>query len=151
MKKHSFEMNLGEPAELLHLTPAEFPDFLEQMKGDLIRSREPFTDYMRSKFREKKILQQEVFLAADLPERYGYKVISGERHTVKRDVILRLCLASKFRLSEAQEALILYGMSPLYWRIPRDAAFIMAFNTGIYDINEVDEILMDNMLPPIPM
>ena len=151
MKKHSFEMNLGEPENLQRLTPAELPDFLETRRADLIRSREPFTDYMRTKFREKEILQQDVFLAADLPERYGYKLISGEKHTVRRDIILRLCLAAKFRLSEVQEALILYGMAPLYWRIPRDAAFIVAINNGIHDINEVDEILMDNMLSPIPM
>ena len=48
------------------------------------------------KFKEKGILQQDVFLAADLPERYGYKLISEQKHTTQRDTILRLCLAARF-------------------------------------------------------
>ena len=33
-------------------------------------------------------------VAAGVPERYGYKLISGEKHTIQRDVILRLCIES---------------------------------------------------------
>ncbi|MBQ3802720.1 MAG: hypothetical protein II845_03390 [Oscillospiraceae bacterium] len=151
MKKHSFTMSLGEPEELMRLTPGELTKFLERRQGEMIRSREPFTDYMRMKFCDKDILQQQVFLAADIPERYGYKLIAGEKHTVRRDTILCLCLAARFTLEETQEALILYGMAPLYWRIPRDAAFIVAFSNRIWDVDEMDELLMDNGLAPIPL
>ena len=134
--------------QLLRTGPEEFRTFLHQHEKDLIRSERPFTDYMRAKFREKGIRQQNVFLAADLPERYGYKLISGEKRTEQRDVILRLCLAAEFRLEETQEALMLYGMSPLHARIPRDMAFIVAFNCRVFDIHDVDFILRENDLPP---
>ena len=131
---------------LLQLSPAELPQFLARHAADF--SPRPFTDYMRMKFREKNISQQDVFLAADLNERVGYKLISGEKRTTRRDTILRLCLAAGFRLEEVQEALTLYGMAPLHGRIPRDAAFIVAFNRRLFDIYEVDAILRENDLPP---
>ena len=133
---------------LLSIGPEEFPAFLKQQEERLIRSGRPWADYMRAKFREKGILQQEVFLAADLSERYGYKLIAEEKRTSQRDTILRICLAAEFRLEEVQESLILYGMAPLQARIPRDAAFIVAFHNRIYDIHDVDAILRENNLPP---
>ena len=134
--------------QLLQITPEAFMTFIAEHESYLIRSKRPFTDYMRAKFREKDISQQNVFVAADLPERYGYKLISGEKHTEKRDTILRICLAAEFRLEETQEALVLYGMAPLHDRIPRDMAFIVAFNCRVYDIHDVDAILRENDLPP---
>ena len=134
--------------ELLSISPEKLPDFLAQHKASMYRSRNPFADFMRKKFKEKGITQQNVFLAADLPERYGYKLISGQKHTTDRDTILCLCLAAEFLLEEAQEALFLYGMAPLYAKIPRDAAFIVAFSNRICDIHDVDAILRENDLPP---
>lgn len=133
---------------LLDISPGELPLFLARNEEMMIHSRHPWADYMRAKFREHGILQQNVFLAADLSERYGYKLIGEEKHTSKRDTILRICLAAEFTLGETQESLILYGMSPLYWRIPRDAAFIVAFSNRIYDIHDVDSLLRENNLPP---
>ena len=132
----------------MNISPEELPAFLRRHWAELITGLHPFADYMREKFREKGILQQNVFLAADLPERYGYRLIAEEKHTRQRDVILRICLAAEFELSEVQEALLLYGMAPLCARIPRDAAFILAFHNRIYDIHDVDAILRTNKLPP---
>ena len=134
--------------ELAALRPEELAGFLSRNADDLIRSEHPFADYMREKFKEKGILQQNVFLAADLPERYGYKLISEQKHTTQRDTILRLCLAARFDLNETDEALILYDMAPLHARIPRDAAFIVAIQNRVYDIHDVDAILRENDLPP---
>ena len=142
-------MNYSELEEnLLQITPEHFPAFLEEHEAEFYRSTRPFTDFMRQKFREKQIAQQDVFLAADLSEQYGYRLISGQKHTTDRDTILRLCLAAHFMLEEVNEALILYGMAPLYARIPRDAAFIVAFRNRIFDIHDVDAILRENNLPP---
>ena len=135
-------------AKLAALRPEDLAGFLSRSADDLIRSEHPFADYMREKFREKGILQQDVFLAADLPERYGYKLVSMQKHTTQRDTILRLCLAARFDLHETDEALILYGMAPLYARIPRDTAFIVAIQNQVYDIHDVDAILRENALPP---
>lgn len=134
--------------ELAALQPEDLAGFLTRNASDLIHSEHPFADYMRVKLKEKGILQQDVFLAADLPERYGYKLISEQKHTARRDTILRLCIASRFDLRETDEALMLYGMPPLYERFPRDAALIMAFHRRINDIHTVDTLLRENGLSP---
>ena len=56
-------------------------------------------------------------------------------------MILRLCLAARFRLEEVQEALILYGMAPLHGRFPRDAALMVAVQNGVFDLREVNALL----------
>ena len=129
--------------ELLdRLRPDELPDFLREHAPELLHSPRPFADYMRAKFKEKGVLQQNVFLAADLSENYGYKLIAEEKHTVNRDVILRLCLAGGFDPDETQEALILYGMAPLHERIPRDIVFRVALRSGLRDVHAVNELLL---------
>ena len=150
MQKESYEQGsrrLNE--ELLSVGTSELSDFLEQHREDLITSPRPFADYMRMKLREKGVLQQNVFLAADLSENYGYKLIAEEKHTRQRDTILRLCLAARFRLEEAQEALILYGMAPLHGRFPRDAVLTVAVQNGIYDLCAVNRLLESCGLTPL--
>ena len=150
MQKESFEQGsrrLNE--ELLSVGTDELADFLEQHREDWITSPHPFADYMRMKFREKGILQQNVFLAADLSENYGYKLIAEEKHTRQRDTILRLCLAARFRLEEVREALILYGMAPLHGRFPRDAVLTVAVQNGSYDLCEVNRLLESCGLAPL--
>ena len=88
------------------------------------------------------MLQQNIFLAADISENYGYKLISEEKHTVQRDVIIRICLAAHFTLEETQEALTLYGMAPLYIRIPRDVVFLCVISHRLYDVHQVNEVLL---------
>ena len=135
--------------ELCGVGPGELVDFLNRHREDLITSPRPFADYMRMKFREKGVLQQNVFLAADLSENYGYKLIAEEKHTRQRDTILRLCLAARFRPEEVQEALILYGMAPLHGRFPRDAVLTVAVQNGIYDLCEVNRLLESCGLAPL--
>lgn len=117
------------------------PDFFKEQADCLFTGSRPFAAYMRAKFKEKGVLQQNVFLAADISENYGYKLISEEKHTVQRDVIIRICLAAQFSLDETQVALILYGMAPLYIRIPRDVVFLSAINHRLYDVHQVNDIL----------
>ena len=150
MQKESYEQGsrrLNE--ELLSVGPDELADFLKQHKVDLITSPHPFADYMRTKFREKGILRQNVFLAADLSENYGYKLIAEEKHTRQRDTILRLCMAARFGLEEVQEALILYGMAPLYARLARDAVLIAAVQHEMYDLEAVNRLLTRCGQPPL--
>ncbi len=122
--------------------PDALPDYLREHAGELLTGPRPFSDYMRARFREKGILQQNVFLAADISENYGYKLIAGEKHTVRRDVVLRVCLAARFDPDETQEALILYGMAPLYRRLPRDLVFLSAIAHRVFDIHRVNDLLL---------
>ena len=150
MQKESYEQGSRRLNEaLLSVGPDELADFLKQHRADLITSPHPFADYMRMKFREKGILLQNVFLAADLSENYGHKLIAGEKHTRQRDTILRLCLAARFRLEEVQEALILYGMAPLHGRLARDAVLTVAVQNGIYDLCKLNRLLESCGLAPL--
>ena len=138
------ELSISINLAVSQLSPADLPAYLA---GQTFSPR-PFTDFMRRKFREKRLPQKEIFIRADLDDRYGYKLISGEKQTQQRDIILRICLAAEFTLGEAQEALVLYGMAPLYEKVRRDTAFIVAFSNRIYDIHDVDAILRENNMPP---
>ena len=142
MQNESYEERSARLTESLRrVRPEELPALLEREREELIESERPFAEYMRRKLREKGKLQQNVFLAADLSEAYGYKLIAEEKHTRQRDTILRLCLAAEFRLEEVQEALIRYGMAPLYGRFARDAVLITAICHALQDLQEVNRLL----------
>ena len=150
MQKESYEQRSKRlNGELLSVGADELADFLERHREDLITSSHPFADYMRMKFREKGVLQQNVFLAADLSENYGYKLIAGEKRTRQRDTILRLCFAARFRLEEVQEALILCGKAPLHGRLARDAVLTVAVQNGIYDLCDVNRLLRGSGQTPL--
>lgn len=129
--------------------PQDLQHFLQQHASELLQEQKPFAAYLRQLLKEKKLTQQAVFLAADLPERYGYKLISEEKHTRKRDTVLRLCIGGRLTLKETQSALKLYGMAPLYARIPRDAALTIAVNRAVGDVHAADAILTENGFPPL--
>ena len=94
-------------------------------------------------------MQQTVFLNADIPERYGYKLLSGEKHTKQRDVILRICYASELTLGETQRALKKYEMPELYAKIPRDAFMMIMFNDRPGSILDVNVLLKRNGMEPL--
>jgi hypothetical protein len=135
--------------ELGQIKPEELPGFLDAHREELLTEPRPFAAYMRETLRKKGVLQQNVFLAADLSENYGYKLVSEEKHTVNRDTILRLCMAAGFSMPETQEALILYGMAPLYVRLPRDAVFLVAIRQHIRDVHQVNALMHSCGLPPM--
>ena len=117
--------------------PSEIGEFIEKSQS----SESAFSSYMRTLFKEKEIKQSEIFNKIGISYGYGYKIISGEKHTNNRDLIIEICLSASFSLSETQHALKLYKMSELYPKIPRDAVFIIAFNQKITDLDEVNELL----------
>lgn len=135
----------GELEKVLGQThPKDINHYLQEHKDSLIQSDYVFHDYIREKIKERKLKQQDVFLAADVPEKYGYKLLSGEKHTKQRDVILRLCYASELTLEETQKALKLYRMPELYVKVPRDAMIMIAFNERPGSILEVNSFLKKN-------
>lgn len=69
-----------------------------------------------------------------------------KKHTKDRDLILRICLAGKFRLDETNRALKLYGFTELYAKDPRDACLIVAINHRICDLYDIDKILLEHAL-----
>ena len=126
-----------------------FNAYCEENKESLITGKEDFIIYMKNLFQEKKVTQQSVFLKADIPERYGYKLLNGEKRTKQRDVILRICYAAEFTLEETQRALKNYEMPALYAKIPRDAFMMIVFNERPGSIIEVNEFLKSNGMEPL--
>lgn len=85
--------------------------------------------------------QRDIFLWADITERYGYKLISEEKRTRQRDVILRICYAAEFTLEETQRALRIYGMPQLYEDISRDVILMVCFRDRPGSVNDVNAVL----------
>ena len=111
--------------------------------------KDMFSIYIKNILSEKGMTQQAVFLKADIPERYGYKLLSGEKHTKQRDVILRICYAAELSLAETQRALQNYEMPVLYAKIPRDALLMIIFNERPGSIIEVNALLKENNMAPL--
>lgn len=123
---------------------SDFDNYCSDNKDSIISEQSSFNVYMKELFRQKNITQQTVFLKADIPERYGYKLLSCEKHTKQRDIILRICYAAGFSLSETQRALRKYGMPELYAKIERDAFLMIIFNEHPGDIIDVNALLKKN-------
>ena len=124
-------------------------EYLAQNAESLINETKPFSAYMHEMLRKYGKTQQEVFLQADVPERFGYKILSEDKHTKQRDTILRICYAAGMNLEETQKALTLYGMAPLYARISRDAVLMVAFNQHKGNILDVNALLSSHKLPTL--
>ena len=149
MSKEIWEADESLYEQIGSIRLEELPVFLREHMDGLLTGPRPFAAYMRARFRDKGALQQNVFLAADISENYGYKLIAEEKHTVRRDIILRICLAARFDLDETQKALILYGMAPLFRLLPRDIVLMAAIVHKVYDIHLVNEVLLRCALAPL--
>ena len=105
---------------------SDFDKFCVEQKGSMDPEQNAFSEYIKDLLKEKKITQQMVFLKADIPEKYGYKLLSGEKHTRQRDIILRICYAAELTLEQTQRALRKYEMPQLMQRF-REMLFLCLF------------------------
>lgn len=121
---------------------AEYAELFDDPRGG-------FPAFMRRTLKKKGVRQQDMFLRADVSEGYGYKLISGEKRTRRRDTLLRLFIAARFDRTEADRALKLVGMPALYPRFKRDAVIIIALNCGISEPAAVDDLLLSHGLEPL--
>nr|MCR5487257.1 hypothetical protein [Lachnospiraceae bacterium] len=103
-----------------------------------------FYYYMKDVLDEKAIKLKDVYSFAGVSESYGSKILTMEKHTKDRDLIIRLCLAGHFSWEETSRALKLYGFSELYSKDSRDACIIVAVNNRIYDLYRVDAMLAEH-------
>lgn len=128
---------------------SDYDKYLKNNKDSMLSESNSFSTYVKELMNKKGIKQQEVFLKADVPERYGYKLLSGEKHTKQRDVIVRICYAAEFTLNETQRALRKYGMAELYAKDERDALIMIAFNERPGSIIDVNTMLKSHGLQPL--
>lgn len=143
MKKTTRELE-----DVLLNTHSENVDQVIESEGSNIFDLQ-FSNYFKDLLLQKKITQQKLFIDSDISEKYGYKILSGEKHTKQRDTILRLCYAGHFNVDETNRALTLYGMAPFYVRLKRDALLMVAFNDRVGDILDLNEYLIRNGEKPL--
>ncbi len=111
------------------------------MKKEICLPQNRFSTYLDGLIAQKKLKRQDIFQKADLPQKYGYKLLSGETHTKNRDKLLRLFIAMGLTLKETQRALALYPMPTLYPKNSRDMVLIIAINQGVSSVDTVNEWL----------
>lgn len=128
---------------------SDFDRYCRDNRESMVNEAGSFQTYVKEIIRRNKMTLQNVFLLADIPERYGYKLLTGEKHTRQRDVILRICYAARMSMAETQRALKKYGMPELYAKIPRDAMLIIVFNERPGSIIDVNALLKDNGIEPL--
>ena len=127
--------------ELLKSTkPNQLGNYYTENKAYMAEGK-AFYYYMKDVIESKRILLKDVYSFAGVSESWGGKIISMERHTTDRDLIIRLCIAGRFSLDEINRALKLYGMNPLYSKDKRDACLIVAINNRKYNLAEIDDML----------
>ena len=144
------EKSTKELADVLGKTHiSDFDKYLRENRQNLVCDSDAFSVYIKELLAQKGLTQQVVFLKADIPERYGYKLLSGEKHTKQRDVILRICYAAELSLAETQRALKKYKLPELYAKIPRDALLMILFNERPGSIIDVNSILMEYKMQPL--
>ena len=142
-------------------TTDELNDLLENMKPEqlgayfkdnekyLASDKKAFYYYMKDVLEEKRIKLKDIYSFAGVTESYGSKILTMEKHTRNRDLILRFCIAGHFNWDETNRALKLYGLNELYAKDPRDACIIVAINNRMYDLSDIDEILIKQGLKRI--
>lgn len=144
------EKNTDELNNILGKThPSDFETYCKENRDSMDPDGDAFICYIKNLLLEKHLTQQTVFLRADIPERYGYKLLSGEKHTRQRDVILRICYAAELTLEETQHALEKYRMPNLYAKVPRDAFLMILFRDRPGSILDVNSLLKQHGLDPL--
>lgn len=142
-----FEKSTDNLMDTLKATsPSELKEYLQEN----FKEGEPsFSNYIDTLLEQKKLKRQDVLIRANLPQKYGYKLLTGEVHTTNRDKILSICFAMEMNLKQTQRTLKLYGMNELYPKIKRDVLLIVALGQKIYDIDKVNESLINEGEQPL--
>ena len=129
--------------ELLeNMKPDQLDRYFKENRKYLADEKKAFYYYMKDILAEKNIKLKDVYSFAGVSESYGSQILRMEKHAASRDLILRFCLAGHFNCDETNRALKLYGLSELYAKDKRDACIIVAINNRIFDLSEIDDILV---------
>ena len=137
-------MEKDSTANLLNILKDAGKEDIETFRREHLIKETSFPAYMDTLISLKKLKRQDIFQKADLPQKYGYKLLTGETHTTDRDKLLRIFIAMGMTLKETQRALTLYGLAPLYAKNKRDVVIIIALNKDVSSVDTVNEWLNEN-------
>lgn len=139
------EKPTNELDEMLAQTSTDKIDkYFSENKDYMALGERAFYYYFKDVIESKRIFLKDVYSFAGVSESWGGKIVTMERHTTNRDLIIRLCIAGHFVLDEINRALKLYGMNPLYSKNERDVVIIVAVNNRQYDLGNIDDLLEQN-------
>lgn len=127
------------------LQNADTGDFFEYSKQELSDALPSLSDYFNEQIGKRGLLVSDIVKRSGLSRDYAYAIINGNRKNPTKDRIIALCLAIHMNLVETQRALKLCGMV-LYAKNKRDAALIICINREIYDLDKVNNFLLENEL-----
>ena len=134
---------------LENMKPDELDGYLTDNSKYMADPKKGFYYYMKDVLDEKNIKLKDVYSFAGVSDSYGSKILTQEKHTTDRDLIIRFCIAGHFSWDETSRALKLYGMNELYAKDPRDACLIVAIKNRIYSFSDIDELLLDKGFPKL--
>ncbi len=124
--------------------PGQLDDYYRKNGKYMADGEKAFYYYMKDVLDEKSIKLKDMYIAAGVSESYGSKILTMEKHTKDRDLIIRFCIAGHFTWEETGRALKLYGFSELYSKDPRDACIIVAVNNRVFDLYRIDSMLSEH-------
>ena len=91
-KKPTDELN-----ELLeNMKPDQLDAYFKENERYMADAKKAFYYYMKDVLDEKNIKLKDVYSSAGVTESYGSKIITMEKHTKNRDLIIRFCLRPTF-------------------------------------------------------
>ena len=132
-------------------SPEDAGKIIKEHRNSFFCEANPFGTHLKEVAYANGLTLRDVINRAKLPsERFGYRLISGEKHTRNRDTVIQICLGAKADLENTQRLLKLYGMSELYARIARDAVLISALSSEIYEVEEINALLEEAGFKPLP-
>ena len=123
--------------------PDQLNRYLKDNSRYMADDKKGFYYYFKDVMDEKNIKLKDVYSFAGLSESYGSKIVTMEKHSRDRDLIIRLCIAGHFSWDETNRALKLYGLNELYAKDPRDACLIVAISNRIWELYRIDDILTE--------
>ena len=126
---------------LENMKPDQLDAYFKENERYMADAKKAFYYYMKDVLDEKNIKLKDVYSSAGVTESYGSKIITMEKHTKNRDLIIRFCIAGHFNWDETNRALKLYGMTELYAKDSRDACIIVAINNRIFNLYDINEML----------
>ncbi|MCR5593877.1 MAG: hypothetical protein K6F79_09065 [Saccharofermentans sp.] len=137
-----FMKDTGElDKKLLNTAPDKIGEYLKENDKYLAGGDKSFYYYFKDIVDAKNMRLKDIYTAAGVSESYGSKIVTMEKHTKNRDLIIKLCVVAHFALGEINTALKLYGFNALYSKNRKDACIIVAINNRIFELTKINEML----------
>lgn len=126
------------------LKSATLKDFEKIVKNEIQEGVPSLSAYLENYLATHSLDKSTVIKDSLMDRYYAYGIINGNSQNPTRDRVIALCLAMHMTLDEAQRALRLAKLGALYSKNSRDAIIIIAFNSGSYNVLELNDFLYEH-------